>query len=106
MENEEYRTPSIEEFVQGFEFEKIHTETWGFFILDMSNNSSETIGETKTKKSWIPMKVWWKTNPKERIIEKDEEGNTWDYSGELVNFFKPFDEQDMIDKKLVRVKIK
>lgn len=50
------------------------------------------------------MRVYWKHSPSERVIEKDEEGNTFDFSGEFVNFFKPFDEQSLIDQKLVRVK--
>lgn len=97
---ENYRTPKIEEFIQGFEFEI--AQDYRFGIIDLSENNKETSFEYK--RFWSPMRVYWKHSPSERVIEKDEEGNTFDFSGEFVNFFKPFDEQSLIDQKLVRVK--
>ena len=100
---EGYRVPRLEEFVQGFEFEKANDYSFG--ILDMSEGGN-FISSSEKSRIWSPMKVWWKHNPYERIIEPlDNEGNTIEYSGEFLNFFAPFNEQSFIEQELVRVKI-
>lgn len=80
---EKYRTPTIEEFVQGFEFEVAQDISYGF--LDMTDNKSSEISSSR---SWIPTTVTWK---------EDEMSEIWD---------KPFDEQSYLDQGLIRVKIK
>ena len=97
----DYRIPKLEEFVQGFEFEVAQDYKFGF--MDFSD-VIKPLELSDSNRIWITTKVWWKNNPKERIIEKDINGITWDISGGMVNFFKPFDEESFIKQGLVRVK--
>lgn len=98
---EGYRVPTIDEFVQGFEFEI--AKDLEFLILDFSDNTkSKSLGKFRI---WEPAKVWWKGDLKNRIIFTDDEGFNWNLPSPNI-FCKPFDEQSMIDQKLVRVKIK
>jgi len=45
----EYRTPTIEEFVPGFEYEWV-IQTWNTGIMDLSNGEYTIIGE--------PLHIW------------------------------------------------
>ena len=101
-----YRTPRLDEFIQGFEFEIAKDSKFCFINTTVSPDENKAaIDKIPYIRHWFPMKVWWKHDPEERITEVDSEGNIWNISGKSVNFFKPFDEQSFIDQKLVRVKV-
>jgi len=95
---EGYRVPTIDEFVQDFEFEI--AREMGMYI---------PTGEGKLKRvgvshwHWAPMKVTWKCDPDELYSEKDGE-YTVHSRGSFRNFFKPINEEAFIKSGMVRVK--
>ena len=97
---EGYRVPTIDEFVQGFEFEVC--KEMKLIHLGMTQKQINSIPYSKV---WTPMKVNWKYDPKILITRTLDNGMKVTTTGSFENFFKPFDEQLMIDQKLVRVKI-
>lgn len=114
---EGYRIPTIEEFVQGFEFEvaKDNKYVWMDTVDDNGKIIKETDEESRKRfkekmdaspliRTWRPSKVWWKRDPHE-IITREVDGITYSYPGAINNIYKPFDEQSFIDQGLVRVKI-
>jgi len=80
---EEYRTPKIEEFVQGFEFE-VRNDI-GFMILDLSGEKKpETISKSII---WVPNKVTWKAT---ECKTEERDGIKYHISPGVINFFEPF----------------
>lgn len=98
MENK-YRTPKIEEFVQGFEFEL--RKDYKFIVLNFESNKSEA---TQEYSEWVPCKVWWKMDENARITDTYD-GYSVTITGLTNNFFKPFDEESFLKQGLIRVKI-
>lgn len=97
-----YRVPKLEEFVQGFKFQK--KNSYRFMLIDFAND--KTI-KSKEYHDWVDCEVWWK-HPEDAWITSPigNEGHTITQKGSSINWFKPFDEQSYINQKIVRVKIK
>jgi hypothetical protein len=113
MMEEGYRIPTIDEFVQDFEFErKIRRGggSWFGFNINMSKEEVEKqllVNRQPIFDEWIPMKVWWKPRTLEEatITTKDEStGEIWT---SIINpeFDKPINEEKMISEGKIRVKI-
>jgi hypothetical protein len=96
-EMEGYRVPTLEEFVQDFEFE-IAVDT-GIYIPDKAGK----LNFYPNPRAWEPMKVYWMNDPKKIITEQCGD-YTVHTTGAAKNFFMPFDVAVMIERKLVRVK--
>lgn len=96
--DKEYRIPKLEEFVQGFEFEL--ASDCGFCFLEPGHR----LTFPEMKRFWNKSKVTWMLPPNE-IITRKVGDKTWSAKGSTLNFFKPFNEQSLIDQGLVRVKI-
>lgn len=101
-----YRTPSIEEFVQGFTFEYLEETTSGMMFIDNTKDKQEPIS-LKTYRDWVEVTVWWKNPPNQIITETYEDGTRISTTGSFRNFFAPFtDEQleSLIKESKIRVK--
>jgi len=98
----EYRTPTADEFVQGFEFERAND--YGYIIAYFSNPTTK-VEDISTTRIWTKSKVWWEHPPKEKVTEVFPNGVSVTMEGSTINFFKPFDVQSFIDQGLIRVKI-
>ncbi len=101
---EEYRTPTIDEFVQGFKFEL--RKDYSFNFLNFTESQKTVYEKVSDYSIWIPCEVWWKAKENEIITQTDKiSGNTLTITGRANNFFKPFDEESFIKQGLIRVKI-
>ena len=94
----EYRIPTIDEFIQGFEFEVRHD--YKIQMLDLSGETKpETISESIV---WAPSKVTWKAT---EWITEEKNGMKYHISPGVINFFEPFDVESFLEQGLIRVKL-
>ncbi len=106
----QYRTPRVEEFIQGFEFEYLQRSGGGSYFY-MINEDGSLCTEEDCKKQveknrqpiveeWIPLKVWWKPETLEEAKKT---------SGLITWFICPFDapisKERSVKNRTVRVKI-
>ena len=107
-ENNKYRTPTVEEFVQGFEFEYYDNTSHRMVMLDFSNGTSKDLTERKYV-GWVKRKVDWKNSPGEKLVgeyyQDDGSKAYLHFSGAIANFFNrsPYDDmQKLIDDGRIR----
>ena len=97
-ENNKYRIPLLNEFVQGFKYELKKTYSFGF----IENGRYE---KSKEWNKWIEGEVWW-MHPDDAIITSQmPNGGTLTMIGRFVNFGKPFNIESYLKQGLLRVKI-
>lgn len=102
-----YRTPTEDEFRQGFEFEVLDVLRMPVgWIFPQGPGKEAIFKPCWPEPVWRPMKVTWKNDPKALISEFHEEtGLTIHTTGAAANFFVPFNVAEMIKVGHVRVKI-
>lgn len=96
---EQYRIPTIDEFIQGFKFEVRRDYRFGFLNLEES-----TFDGGKEYSIWDLTEVWWGCNPDDVVTYNDADYKI-SLTGRTVNFFKPFDVESFLKQGLIRVKI-
>ena len=100
---EGYRLPTIDEFIQGFEFEYSSEHRWGMIYFHEDGTSSMKQGEPYI--IWHKAKVHWKQT--DWVTEEYSDGQTVTMSPETYNLLsEPFNIQSWLDQGLIRVKIK
>ena len=109
----EYYTPTIDEFVQGFEFEYYDSSSYRMVLLDFSSNNKPKELTPSKEIGWVNRIVNWKHVNSERIIEKykDDANNdcTIEFSGATLNWFNAMyhrDIQKLIEDGKIRCKCK
>ena len=105
----EYRIPTIDEFVQGFEFEYLDVRSYRFVILDFSSNELcdfSKFPQTKWEE-WRSKKVDWKF-PDDACIIEEHDNITIGWMGSTYNWMNSWyhrDIQKLIDDGKVRSRV-
>lgn len=90
-----YYTPAVSEFIQGFEFEILEHRSYTMGMLDLGLNSFGDAYSIEYN-DWVPTKVWWKHEPKEMITYKYDDCDIT-VSGYTVNWFSPYSDERLIE---------
>ncbi len=72
MENK-YYTPTLDQFVQGFKFEKLEytkgTKLGGMFFMDPEYNAKHGKSFYAEEDKWVEITVWWDKKPEWTTVD-------------------------------------